>query len=179
MFSYLPQPNRSGTFNFVTNMPAVYTRDSADVRFDYNINEKNNLSASFSINQVNGKSSPPLGIDNGYEITADYPHNFTRRLSLNYTRLLSPRAVNELIVGYARDRWKGPCTDGDEYMPNLGINYLNTNPNNCALTGTPLILDVGLAGTAMFGGPLGPPFDFVTNIPQITDNFSWSRAPYA
>jgi hypothetical protein len=174
MLSYLPLPNRSGTFNFVTNMPAMFTRDSADVRVDYRFNERNNLSASFSINQVDGRSSPPLGKANGFLITADYPHNYTRRISLNYTRLLGSRAVNELIVGYARDRWEGPCTDGHEYMPDLGIRYLNTNPNDCSTTGMPLVIDVG-ATSLTFGGPLGPPFKFVTNIPQITDNFSWSR----
>jgi hypothetical protein len=88
--------------------------------------------------------------------------------------LLGSGAVNELIVGFARDRWFGPCTDGHEYTPDLGIQYLNTNQGDCSTTGTPLVIDVG-ATALTFGGPLGPPFNFATNIPQITDNFSWSR----
>jgi hypothetical protein len=107
MVSLLPIPNQSGVFNFRSSLPAQYQGDSFDNRFDYHFNESNVLSASFNFNQVNGQTRPPFGPMNGNLITTNFPHNNPRRGSANYTHTFGARAVNELIVGYSRDRWYG------------------------------------------------------------------------
>ena len=41
-----------------------------------------------------------------------------------------------------------------------------------ATNGLPGVL---IPGYSVFGGPAGAPYDLVTNLPQVTDNFSWAK----
>jgi hypothetical protein len=175
MVSLLPMPNQPGVFNFRSSLPAEYQGDGFDTRVDYHISDRNMLSASVNFNQINGKTRPPFGTMNGNLITTDYPHNEPRRVSVSDTHTFGPRAVNELILGFSRDRWFGPATDGHEYVPDLGIRYLNTSEEDPHTTGYPLFI---IPGLSVFGGPAGAPFNFATNIPQVADNFSWIRGTH-
>ncbi|MCI0720628.1 MAG: TonB-dependent receptor [Acidobacteria bacterium] len=128
---------------------------------------------SFTFNQVDGHTAPPFGPVNGFLITSDLPHDRASRATVNYTRSFGARAVNEFQVGFSRDRWYGPPTSaGQQFEPDLGVAFLNTSPDDPRTTGFPLFI---IPGFSLFGGPAGSPFNFTTNIPQLSDNFSWSR----
>jgi len=172
MLDLLPAPNRSGAFNFQTDLPARFEADALDIRSDYYLSQKDTITGTFSFESVDGRTSPPFGELNGFFITGDFPHNEPRRASINYTRIFSPTVTNELILGFGRERWHGPVTEGQEFVPDLGVRFLNVSPDDETSTGYPLL---SIPGFTQFGSPLGAPFNFATNIPQITDNLSFSK----
>jgi hypothetical protein len=176
MMSQLPPPNQPGVFNFIKTVGSSNTIDAFDMRGDYHINARNRLSAVVTYNQARAANEHPFGPVSGQLIGGKEFLQQSRTASLNYTRVFSASAVNELIVGWKRDWLFGEPGNGQLYEPDAGVRYLNTNKDDPFSTGLPLI---NIAGYSVFGGPLGVPASQAHNIPQITENFSFNRGNHA
>ncbi len=170
MFSLLPEPNQAGVFNYFKTVGRVQDQNEVDIRVDYLLDSVNRFAFVHTIRNGDSETLPIFPRLSGHLITPKSRVK-PRSYSLNYTRTIGSRGVNELIVGYKRDHFFGPTTEGMQYEPDAGVPYLNTSPDDEFTTGFPMYQ---IAGYQLFGGPAGGPFEQVHNIPQLTENFSWS-----
>ena len=171
MMSLLPEPNQTGVFNYFKEVGVVNDQNDADLRIDYHVNPANRLSFIHTIRNGDSETLPIFPRLSGHLITSRARVE-PRSYSLNYTRVLGTRGVNELIVGWKRDHFFGPKTEGMQYEPEAGVAFLNTSPDDEFSTGFPMYI---IAGYQLFGGPAGGPFVQVHNIPQLTDNLSFTK----
>ena len=170
MFSILPLPNQAGAFNYFKQVGRYDNRNDADIRIDYHLSSADRFSFVNTIRKGNSGSESIFPRLSGHLIVPISEID-PRSYSLNYTRVIGANGVNELIVGWKRDNFFGPTSDGMQYEPDLGVPGLNESEEDIYSTGFPMYL---ISGFALFGGPAGGPFVQVNNIPQLTDNFSWS-----
>ncbi len=175
MFSLLPQPNQGGAFNYLKVAGSKSDSDAFDIRTDYYATRTDRFSAVVTFSKGLSESEPIFPRLSGYTLTSSSTLN-NRTASVNWTRVFSPTAVNELIVGLKRDANRGPKTEGMQYEADAGVRYLNTDPNDLYFTGFP---SYAMAGYSRFGGPAGGPFAQIHNIPQLSDNFSLTRRAHA
>ncbi|MBZ5667342.1 MAG: TonB-dependent receptor [Acidobacteriia bacterium] len=186
MFSLLPAPNcvrGSATCpanNYITSQASPLNQDSVDVHVDYNPTSKDRLSFSLIYISNSTKESPLYGPRLGGSpslLTLNFI-NKQRLYALNYTRVISPRAINELILACTRDLNDGTPGPGMQYEPTIaGLGGLNTSPDDGQTTGFPLLFM--LPDGTNFGGGLGGPFVQHNSIPQLADNFSWMKGRHA
>lgn len=176
MLSALPPLNQSGVLNFIKVSGVTNDVDAFDVRADYHLNERNRLSAVVTYSQTRNFNDPLFPRVSGFLVGGNNSAILSRSASLNYTRVWGPSAVNELVVGWKRDRLDGKPEVGHQYESDLGIPFLNTNKEDTFTTGFP---QLSITGYTNLGAPLGIPAYQAHNIPQMTDNFSFSRGKHA
>jgi hypothetical protein len=154
MFSLLPPPNQAGAFNYVKVIGTKNDADAFDIRADYYATRRDRLAAVVTFLTQETFTEPIFERISGHALPNVSTLN-NRTASLNWTRMIGPSAVNELIVGLKRDAARGPLTEGMQYEPDAGIRYLNTDPNDEFSTGFPAYI---IPGYARFGGPAGGPY---------------------
>jgi hypothetical protein len=175
MFSLLPPPNQTGVFNFLKVIGTKNDADAFDIRTDFYATRRDRFAGVVTFLTQEAFTDPIFERVSGHALPNTSTQN-NRTVSLNWTRVMAPSAVNELIVGLKRDAARGPLTEGMQYEPEAGIRYLNTDPNDQFSTGFPAYI---IPGYARFGGPAGGPYFQIHNIPQLTDNFSFTRGKHA
>jgi hypothetical protein len=171
MFSLLPEPNQPGPINYLRQVGVINNPTDADIRLDYQLSTTNRFAFVHTIRNGDSETLPIFARLSGHTITSKSRIE-PRSYSLNYTRIIGAHGVNELIMGLKRDHFFGPKTEGMQYEPEAGVRFLNSSPDDLFTTGFPFY---NMAGFQGFGGPAGGPFVQVHNIPQLTDNFSWTR----
>jgi len=176
MLSALPPPNQSGPLNFLKVQGVANDTDAFDIRTDYHLNERNRLSVVLTYSQSPFNREPLFARVNGNMVGGGKNSILSRTGSLNYTRAFGPTAVNELIVGWKRDKLNGTPEEGHQYEPDAGVRFLNTSPDDRFTTGFPMF---SIPGYSPFGGPLGIPAFQAHNIPQLSDSFSFNRGRHA
>jgi hypothetical protein len=105
LLKYLPAPSDAtsaglpnGAPNYVGTVPLDYDRNAIDARVDYQINNNDSVYVVYSHN-----TSPVANTYLGYPATYGNGDNFadnTYNYSIGYTRIFTPRTVNELRLGY-------------------------------------------------------------------------------
>jgi hypothetical protein len=184
MFHYFPAPNQTCgvgnvggcNFNYITQVAAPENVDSADLRIDYTLSGKDQLSFGmiYSDSSTNGGTIFGNQI-NGNLITQSDTVN-ERFYHVNHTHIFNSNMINQLSVAYTIDRLDSPITQGMQYQPQIaGLGGLNTDANNPFTSGFPLLDIAGAFATTTLGGPAGGPSKSHYNNPQFQDNFSLIR----
>jgi len=172
MFSLLPQPNAPLPFNFIASRRNPSASDNFDGRVDYYATQSDRLSSVITYGDGTTVLEPYLGPRLNGNLVSSIINTAPRSITINYTRVLSAAAVNEIVFGYKRDRFFGPPSPGTQYEPDAGIRFLNVSQSDSRTNGFPLYV---AAGYSPFGAPAGSPFRQNHNIPQLADNFTWIR----
>jgi hypothetical protein len=138
-----PLPTSSGIVNnYRTNLSQKQTWDQGDVRVDHQFTPNDNVFARWSIQhtettapytfpvvQIPGVSTP-IGIGNE-DSFAGSAFNPTQHAVVSYTKVLSPRLVNDFRVGFNRfvlDYTAEGATNGGNLGNQLGVKNSNTHP---------------------------------------------------
>ena len=159
LFQAYPIPNNfaSGsidglnTATYLWNPPTAIRGPAINVRVDHNFNENNSVFARYLWSDYNTLKGDPL---NGRPQV--YPNNppqgevfrRTSNLAIGYRRVLSPRVVNELTLGYGRFGFlftQGEANPAWPDVPPYNFNtidepYINT-PRTARWVTTPQLLD--------------------------------------
>jgi Carboxypeptidase regulatory-like domain/TonB-dependent Receptor Plug Domain len=139
------------TATFAWNPPTAIRGPAINVRIDHNFNENNSVFARYLWSDYNTLKGDPL---NGRPQV--YPNNppqgevfrRTSNLAVGYRKVISPRIVNELTVGYGRFGFlftQGEANPAWPNIPPFNFNsidepYLNT-PRTARWVTTPQLLD--------------------------------------
>jgi len=98
-----PAPNRSlAAGNYLSNPVASNNQDSFDVRGDHLINSKNNLSLTFSFNNVQAFAPDPFPGEAGGGNFSGHITNLARSAGISDVHTFSPEKINEFKIGYSR-----------------------------------------------------------------------------
>jgi hypothetical protein len=110
ILNYFPQPtNSSDAINYVVSQVSTTNSEKYTLRLDQTITERDKLFLRLSLN--NSFNDTPALPYNGVSIL-----NHPRGFGLGYTRIFSPRIVNDIRVGAQRYRF-------DDVPDSLGVDY--------------------------------------------------------
>jgi hypothetical protein len=98
-----PAPNLSlAAGNYLSNPVARNNQDSFDVRGDHQFSSKNNLSLTFSFNNVQAYAPDPFPGEAGGGTFSGHITNLARSAGISDVHTFSPEKINELKIGYSR-----------------------------------------------------------------------------
>ena len=143
-----PNPNNSGLVNnYTQSLSQVQNWDQGDVRVDHQLSASDTIFARWSIQhtstvapytfaavQIPGLPNP-IGVGNE-DSFAGPAFNPTQHAVASWTRVLSPRAVNDFRVGFSRfvlDYTAEGAVPGGQLGNLLGVRNSNTNPQHSVL----------------------------------------------
>ncbi len=165
---YWPEPNAPGTVrNYVQNLPAKTDTNRWIGRADYNLSAKDRVFGGYAYDHnpryVPGALPAAGGID--------YP-DANQGLTVDWSRTVSPRVVNEAKMGYNRMRWGYfPQNSGQPIAAQLGLTGLATSPSYA--------LSFPRMSITGFNAPSDIiPFFFVDNHFQYADTLSWEKGSH-
>jgi len=150
------------TNNYSTNLPFTKKSNSYDVKIDWIINERNNLSGRYSYQNTTTFQAPAFGaywggpMGSGFEATGKQN---TYSTGLNYTHTFSPQLVTEARFGVAHLRNVATPSDyGSNDASNLGVSGVN-------LSSDPFTS--GQVGVTINDGISGPMIGYSASLPWI------------
>ena len=139
------------TAAFLWNPPTAVRGPAYAARIDHNFNENNSIFGRYLFSDYNTLKGDPLNARP--QVFPGYPpqgevFRRTSNLALSYRRVISPRVVNELTVGYARFGFIFTQGEANPKWPdvppfdfaNLSEPYLNT-PRTARWVTSPQLLD--------------------------------------
>ena len=131
-----PNPNRSlAAGNYLSNPVARNNQDSFDVRGDHLINSKNNLSLTFSFNNVQAFAPDPFPGEAGGGNFSGNITNLARSAGISDVHTFTPEKINEFKIGYSRYVVRAVQNfAGQPLSQQFGIPGI-FNPNNALATG--------------------------------------------
>jgi len=98
-----PNPNRSlAAGNYLSNPVASNNQDSFDVRGDHQFSSKNNLSLTFSFNNVQAFAPDPFPGEAGGGNFTGRITNLARSAGISDVHTFTPEQINEFKIGYSR-----------------------------------------------------------------------------
>jgi hypothetical protein len=140
-----PAPTIGGalTNNYAVNGPGRDTIDQMDARIDHNISPRNQLFGRFSLSQRTRFQTPPLpGIADGGNYSTGNYFEGTRGAVFAYTATINPAVVNELRVGFNRNRYRDNIPAYGQVYPPGGLAVPGV-PNNDTINGLTLFQPSG------------------------------------
>ncbi|MBZ5617519.1 MAG: TonB-dependent receptor [Acidobacteriia bacterium] len=172
LLQFWPEPNASGTTNYIGNAPARNSDDTGLARIDHAISSADRLSGRCIEFQGSGVTAGPTPLTGG-----DSSAPVTRSLVLSETHTFTPRFSNEIRLGFSRNTIYMAVQD-------LGFNAATifTDPagnplpgvidgsKDLAHSGLPRITVAG--GFAALGGSNMRPFARTANSYELYDNMS-------
>jgi hypothetical protein len=175
-----PLPNFSGTGtrnNFIRNPPWSTTRDQIDTRIDHNLSTADKVFGRFSLFRFDNLrdsvfEQPARGGQNNDRAFDD---NDSRNAAFSYTRILTPRLLNEFRYGFSRQKVdKREITDLllSDVTAKYGIRGI---PGSGRLFGLPQFSLGGGIGYTGLGEPGSMPNFKISQVHQYLDNVSWNR----
>lgn len=172
--AYLPLPNRPGN-TFVSDPVAKIRDDQVILRYDYNISNKDSLSAVYIFDDT--PDNYPFQIINGASTGGDMPvgSGFTdanryQNGNLTWTRTLSPTMVNELRFATNRVATLSYVPTTTTSPSQLGFTTVNSDDPKG--TAPPLMT---VEGAFNLGPSPGGPTKVHDVTFQYQDTFSWTR----
>lgn len=168
LLQYWPTPNVPGlAANNITTVPSLNDYDQYTTRIDHDITAKDRLMGRYSyINEpyFQGDYTPISGKE------APLADNLAL---LQYTRILSPRAVNEFRFSYARSAATyAQQPQSENLAAQIGLMNTSTNPKEY---GVPSVSVSGYTGFGSFS----PTIDNYTDRFQWADDFTYTRGKHA
>ena len=131
-----PAPNRSlAAGNYLSNPVAGNNQDSFDVRVDHMVGNKNNLSLTFSFNNVKAFAPDPFPGEAGGGNFSGNITNLARSAGISDVHTFTPDKINEFKIGYSRYVVKAVQNfAGQPLSEQLGIPGI-FDPSNATATG--------------------------------------------
>ena len=153
-------------FNHVAKQPFI--QDLANLRIDYTLNQKHTAFLRSSVDSNNSISGQGSGLESLWIKSS----NFSYQENLGVTSVLKPTLVNDLrfSYGYFRNFLDAPSQADCEQISS-GL------PGACYGLGG-VRLNVGAAGTFLFGNSVNIPQDRHQRTYQLTDNVNWTRGSH-
>ena len=131
-----PAPNRSlAAGNYLSNPVTRNNQDSFDIRGDHQLSSKNNLSLTFSFNNVQAFAPDPFPGDAGGGTFTGHITNLARSAGISDVHTFTSAKINELKIGYSRyvvkalQNFAGQPISQQFDIPGI------FDPNNAAATG--------------------------------------------
>ncbi|HEU5236862.1 MAG TPA: TonB-dependent receptor, partial [Pyrinomonadaceae bacterium] len=139
------------TGTFAWNPPTAVRGPAINIRIDHNFNANNSMFGRYLFSDYNTLEGDPL---NGRpQVFPGFPplgevFRRTSNLALSYRRVISPRVVNELTVGYGRFGFLFTQGEANPAWPDvppwsfatINVSYINT-PRTARWVTTPQVLD--------------------------------------
>lgn len=161
LLNSLPLPNANpatnGGYNLVSSVVTFQPRDQENLRVDYNINQKNHLSARY--NHESETVPFPFGYYDNFtpnEFPADqYNHNNSQSIVGNLATSITSTLTNQLIVSYTLLGFKTYLGDEQAISRSaLGYNAPDLYPDNSDILPNvqPSYGDAGYASLYLVGG---------------------------
>ena len=143
-------------------------------RIDYQLSSSSRISGVSVISNSETYFEPLLNprLNGSPSLTTTIANQQERNVSITWLQTRNAGAVNELTIGFLRDRFFGPPSPGMQYEPSTGVAGLNVSESDRRFTGFPLYYPLGYSS---FGAPLGGPFNLAHNVPQFSEAFTWSK----
>ncbi|HEY2931271.1 MAG TPA: TonB-dependent receptor [Acidobacteriota bacterium] len=183
MLELWPLPNFTGSgtrANFIRNPPWTTDRDQLDTRVDHNLSDSNKLFARVSFSRFDNLRDsvfePPAR--GGQNNDRAFDDNNAASAVLSYTRIFSPRLVNEFRFGFVRQKVdkrelsKEPLA---ELTAKYGIKGI---PGGEKLFGLPQFALAGAISYQGLGEPGSMPNFKIHEVRQFLDNVSWNHGSH-
>lgn len=175
LIDLFPAPNVAGSVdesgvadNYLTNPVEPDTTNQFDARIDHKISESDSIfgRVSFSNNHLVPPAAIPLPLDAAAFESGDFLNN-ARNVVITETHLFSPRVINELRLGYSRNRSERLQFNSDKNLSaEYGIPGVPFSPGNGGLP------QFNVDGLNSFGSAEYQPTVEVQNIYHIIDSLS-------
>ena len=180
LLNLLPLPNKPGTdLNWVGSGTARFRTDTPDVRFDWNINDKDKMFARYSYMYSYLFNPPVMGVVAGGSAIAGFAAEtaptYDSMLSVNYTHTFTPNLLAELRFGVLRWHLKGYQTDDNLETDNqVGIPNVNLGgPITGGLSGFTIDGPVGSFIEGPGGNGIALPRLDIINVWEGVNNWTW------
>ena len=178
LIDQFPNPNVAGAVstagvanNFLSSPSEPDDTNQFDVRIDHRISDSDSIFGRFSLS--NQKLTPPSPIPpplDGQAFTSGDFLNRPRNVVITETHIFTPRTVNELRLGYTRNRSERLQFNSDKNLSaDLGLPGIPFGPTN---GGLPAFVIDDLTG---FGSSTYQPTVEVQNVYHIVDSLSLVR----
>jgi acyl-coenzyme A thioesterase PaaI-like protein len=178
MLALFPAPNTPGSVdvtgvgnNYLINPVEPDTTNQFDVRIDHKISDSDSIFGrfSFSNNHLSPPGEIPPPIDSADFASGDFLNN-ARNLVITETHIFTPRTVNELRLGYSRNRSERLQFNSTKNLSaQYGIQGVPFGPTNGGLP------QFNVDGLTTFGSAEYQPTVEVQNIYHIVDSVSLIR----
>jgi hypothetical protein len=140
-----PAPTVAGAIsnNYAVNAPGRDQIDQMDARADYNISQRQQIFARFSLSQRTRFQSPPLpGLADGGNYSTGNYFEGTRGAVLAHTFTISPSMVNEVRAGFNRNHYRDNIPAYGQKYPSSGLAVPGV-PDNSTVNGLTLFQPSG------------------------------------
>jgi hypothetical protein len=173
-----PAPNLSNVAgNYLSNPVARNNQDSFDVRGDHLISSKNNLSLTFSFNNVTAFAPDPFPGDGGGGTFSGHITNLARSAGISDVHTFTPEKINELKIGYSRYVVKAIQNfAGQPLSQQFGIPGIFDPSNPTATGGLP---SIQFSSLSSLGSTDWFPEFLNENNYQYTDAFTYVRGHHS
>jgi hypothetical protein len=178
LMDLFPAPNIPGSVdvtgvgnNYLTNPVEPDTTNQFDVRIDHKISDSDSIFGrfSFSNNHLTPPTAIPPPLDGADFASGDFLNN-ARNLVITETHIFTPRTVNELRLGYSRNRSERLQFNSDKNLSTqYGISGIPFGPTNGGLP------QFNVGGLNSFGSAEYQPTVEIQNIYHIVDSLSLIR----
>ncbi|MBM3735367.1 MAG: TonB-dependent receptor [Acidobacteria bacterium] len=169
---FYPEPNlREGTINFINTAGSRSTGDTWGVRVDHQISAKHMLFGRYGINNTTSFSPGSL------PVLGTFNEPRAQLATLNYTWLATANLINELRLGFNRDRANtiSARTFKDDIAGKLGIGGVSTDPIDFGFPNVSIIPNY-----AAVSDPSNPfPTIRKDNVKQVNNTVSLIRQAHA
>jgi hypothetical protein len=166
---YAAPNNPNPAQNFTTNVSSVNDYDSGLFRFDWRLNNSNDLMVRYAIQDIN-QYTPGTFPTVGGLVIPQKPQN----LAINLTTVISPRLLNEFRASYGRQihRQRGQ-NSGNPIAANAGVPFAPKEGSSAGF-----VEGIGLGNTTIAGISEQQPWFLTTNTFQWYDGITWSRGKH-
>src|SRR5712692_2320342 len=178
MLALFPAPNIPGSVdvtgvanNYLTNPVEPDTTNQFDARIDHKISDSDSIfgRVSFSNNHLTPPGEIPPPIDAAEFAAGDFLNN-ARNVVITETHIFTPRTVNELRLGYSRNRSERLQFNSTKNLSaQYGIAGIPFGPTNGGLP------KFNVGGLSSFGSAEYQPTVEIQNIYHIVDSLSLIR----
>ena len=178
LINLFPSPNVAGSVapsgvsnNYLSNPGSPDDTDQFDIRMDHRVSDKDSIFGRFSFSDQTltpqGPIPPPL--DGASFSSGDFLNN-ARSLALAETHIFTPTVVNELRLGYNRNRSERLQFNSSKNLSaQYGIPGIPFGANNGGLP------QFNIEDLTAFGSSEYQPTVEIQNVYQIIDSLSWVK----
>ena len=155
--------------NFFSNDPQVYKSDNGIIHLDHSFNDKLTLSGRVFLGTGEATAFAGSVYKEYFQVVPSRQPNYALQLNA----VLTPRLVNQLLVGVNFFQQKFDDADHGQNLPGLGFNTGVTNPGDF---GAP---NIEISGFNNGGVGETPKLGRTDTTGHITDNLSYTRGVHA
>lgn len=189
LLNFFPQPNfldrsiSKGNYNYVTQFRGRDPLTLYALKLDYNISAKDTFTGTLAGNWDNDTTPNGGGITTPFAVLPNTTYNAGRMVTGRYTRVVSPRIINEATFGYAQmigptAKNMGPDVIKAIQRGTYGFKAPQLNPSNNPLNFMPGMSFGGVPGAAGLSYDGRFPYNLTRYTTDIVDSVSMNLGPH-